>query len=123
MLKREYKYLKTVAMDKHTLKQLIEMAEDGYKLSERNGAHQEFLKEDSKARNYLKQLGDGKPETTSENSLHKHVVTNSALKIEPIDTTISPQIQQFIDDMQKANEELSKAATTYLMIPAKYFGK
>ena len=59
--------------------------------------------------------------TSAEPALHKHFVTNSALKITPIDPTLSPQIQQFLDDMQKAKEELENSAMKYLAIPAKYF--
>ena len=53
--------------------------------------------------------------------LHKPCVTNSALKITPISTEISPQLQVVLDTMEKANNDFDKAATELLMIPKKYF--
>jgi hypothetical protein len=51
-------------MDKHTLSELIKMAEFSYEHSKRVGAHQEFLSEDrevlSKAKRYLNEISDGK---------------------------------------------------------------
>ena len=75
--------------------------------------------------NYLREIEESEKangvSTSNEQALHKHFVTNSALKITPIDPTLSPQIQQFLDDMQKAKEELENSAMKYLAIPAKYF--
>lgn len=56
-------------MDKHTLSELIEMAEFSYNHSKKAGAHQEFLSEDKtvliKAKKYLKELSEG-TQTNSE---------------------------------------------------------
>lgn len=47
--------------------------------------------------------------------------SNCAFDIQPIDMKLSSQMQMMVDEMQKTNEELEKAATKYLMIPTKYF--
>ena len=68
--------------------------------------------------NYLREIEEAEKanvvSTSNEQALHKHFVTNSALEIKPIDTKLSPAIEQYLTEMKKAQEEL---AYKYLRIP------
>lgn len=86
-LVNKYKLNNLRAMDEYVLTQLIAMAEDGYKLSERNAAHQEFLKEDReilrKAREYLKEIREGNQLSDTESDLHSANIVGRSEQLKP----------------------------------------